>query len=310
MSGSCGAGCPYGLTCTAPGQCPRFTDSGGDGICDLAQPTSSSTETSYSDDSYSGSSESSGSVDDPSSAVTSEPVNTSSDANASAATDQGTGLESGSIPTDDPQYFVLPISILLVGLYLLTHLLFTKGILSQKKHRRLWNLLLTAGTMGSGITGILLILIINLSIKTALNPSITFWHAELSILMVIGTLIHIHLYWKPFKNMFRVLFGFKNFKLKNSKKPASILAGVLLISMVIVSGQYLSSHGDYDANISSLNSANNTTDGVNTTTANYQDSQSTATISDQNGIYETEQIQDVQDTSTTGNAKGNGKNRV
>jgi hypothetical protein len=27
--------------------------------------------------------------------------------------------------------------------------------------------------------------------------------------MVIGTMIHLHLYWKPFKNMFKVLFRFK-----------------------------------------------------------------------------------------------------
>jgi len=59
------------------------------------------------------------------------------------------------------------------------------------------------------VTGILLILLINLGIRTALNPSITFWHAEMAILMVIGTMIHLHLYWKPFKNMFKVLFRFK-----------------------------------------------------------------------------------------------------
>ena len=40
---------------------------------------------------------------------------------------------------------------------------------------------------------ILLTLMINLGIRTALNPSITYWHAEMAILMVIGTMIHIHI---------------------------------------------------------------------------------------------------------------------
>lgn len=219
MSASCAAGCPYyGLSCSAPGQCPRFTDSG-DGICDLAQSTSTSspsdTPTSYdTSNTNSGSAIDSGSsVSTPdqtaqSSSVSSDQVNTNTDANASAVTDQGSGLDSGSISSDGTNYYLFPISILLIGLYLFTYFLFNKGILSQKKHRRLWNLLITAGYAGTGITGILLILIINLGIKTALNPSVTFWHAELSILMVLTTLIHIHIYWKPFKNMFSVLFGF------------------------------------------------------------------------------------------------------
>lgn len=218
MATSCAAACPYGLSCSAPGQCPRFTDSG-DGICDIAQSTSTSspsdTPTSYdSSSSNSGSASDSGSsVSTPdqtaqSSSVSPEQVNTNTDANASAATDHGSGLDSGSISSDGTNYYLFPVSILLIGLYLFTHFLFSKGILSQKKHRRLWNLLITAGYAGTGITGLMLILIINLGIKTALNPSVTFLHAELSILMVLTTLIHIHIYWKPFKNMFRVLFGF------------------------------------------------------------------------------------------------------
>ncbi len=232
MQGSCGAGCPYGLSCSYPGQCGRFTDSG-DGVCDLAQPsstgTSSNTETSASSSSYDPSSSSSSSTSsskasaatqnqpDQSSAVSSNQGNTSPESNASAVTDPGAGVDSGNVIGDGTNYYLLPVSIFLIGGYLFTHYLFSKGILKQGKHRRIWNLLVTAGYLGTGITGILLILLINLGVKTALNGSITFWHAELSILMVIGTLIHIHLYWKPFKNMFRVLFGFKTTDKKDEK---------------------------------------------------------------------------------------------
>lgn len=220
--------------------------------------------------------------------------------------DQTSGMDT-SIPSDDPNYFVLPISLILVGLYLLTHFLFTRGILSQQKHRRVWNLLLTAGTAGSGITGILLILFINLGIKTAMNPSITFWHAELSILMVLGTLIHIHIYWKPFKNMFRVLFGFNRSKVKNSKKPASIIALVMMFGMVLVSGLYFNYNGVDTSD--SLNSSIDTPNPVTsptTSTDEYQNTSDTSNTDDLDTNYDP--TQELPDISTSGNRRG--KNRI
>ena len=174
----------------------------GDGICDLSQAAATSTPTS-------------GTTADTNNSATSSDqaalngadhssINQNDSINASAV-DSGSGLNSFG---DGGGYHVLPVSILLLAGYFLTHFLFSKGILSRQKHRRLWNLLLTAGYAGTGITGILLVLLINLGIRTILNPSITFWHAELSILMVIGTLIHLHLYRKPLKKMFKVVFGF------------------------------------------------------------------------------------------------------
>ncbi|MDI6644469.1 MAG: hypothetical protein QME14_05360 [Methanobacteriaceae archaeon] len=209
MSGSCAAGCPYGLVNDPyPGHCPRYIDINGDGLCDLSQATTATTDTSTSssdddtvatdsiDDSTNGRGHDVDVVDDPQ--------------NASSISD--TGDIDGNLSDDGGGYYLLPISLLLISGYLFTHYLFSKGILSPKKHRRLWNLFVTAGYLGTGVTGVILTFMVNMGVKTALNPSITFWHAEFAILMVIGTLIHIHLYWKPFKNIFKVLFGFKTFK--------------------------------------------------------------------------------------------------
>jgi|GEM_PF-988295 Predicted membrane protein len=315
MSGACALSCPYGLSCTAPGQCPRYVDSGGDGICDLGQPTTSSSSaesTSYDNDDSSTSASSSTSPDptDTSSSVSSGSVNNSSDTNASAVADQGNGIDNGSIP-DEPQYFTLPVSMLIIGLYLVTHFLFSKGILSRQKHRRIWNLLITIGMAGSGITGILLILFINLSIKTALNPSLTFWHVELSILMVIGTLIHLHLYRKPFKNMFRVLFGVKNFKV--FKKPVSILAVVIVISMAVVSGQYLSSVDGNGEVTTATNSTSNNTTTSTATSDQYQDAPVTSTgtvpSSSTSDVQTYDTTDDIKDTTTTTTTSGGGKGK-
>jgi hypothetical protein len=206
MCGACAAGCPYGLVNDPyPGQCPRYIDITGDGICDLSQGAVSASTTNTTDTSNTDTSNSATMGSDH--AANSSYVDTNSinheNVNASAVSDSGTGLYNFG---DGGGYHVLPVSMLLFGGYFFTHFLFNKGILSRRKHRRLWNLLLTAGYAGTGITGVLLIFIINLGVKTVLNPSITYWHGELAILMVIGTLIHLHLYKKPLKRMFKVIF--------------------------------------------------------------------------------------------------------
>ncbi|MBP2045990.1 hypothetical protein [Methanobacterium aggregans] len=233
VSGSCAAGCPYGLVNDPyPGQCPRYIDADADGICDLSQ-TAATSET----DSDTSNSETDSPTQD------TQTTTTNSNGNQDTGADQSTGSDTGAA---DPNvtntsnvtsasdhgsfdlgnlfgdggagYHVIPVSMLLLGGYLFTHYLFTKGILTPKKHKRIWNLLVTGGYLGTGVTGVLLILMIKLGI-TALRQPITFWHAELSILMVVGTLIHIHIYRKPFKKMFKVLFGFGSDKnTKNSEK--------------------------------------------------------------------------------------------
>ena len=216
MSGACAAACPYGLVNDPyPGQCSRYIDVTGDGICDLSQTAtaSTSTDTTTSDTSTSTSTDSTDQLVSNGNGADTNAVDQSDSNNASAVADSGSGLEN-SVFGDDGSYHVLPISVLILGGYLFTHFLFSRGVLNQQKHRRIWNLLLTAGYLGTGITGVLLALMINLGIRTALNPSITFWHAELSILMVVGTLIHLHIYKKPFKKMFKVLFGFNSSKKK------------------------------------------------------------------------------------------------
>lgn len=212
MSGSCATSCPYGMVNDPyPGQCPRYTDITGDGICDLSQATAATTPdtstTSPDDTTATSSGNGHGATTDttihdqsPDSAVTSS------------------SLDYGNLQTDTTHYYVLPITIMLIGGYLLTYYLFKNGILKRNKHRRIWNLLVTVGYLGTGGTGIILTIMINLGIRTALNPSITYWHAEMAILMVIGTLIHIHIYWKPFKKIFKIFFGIKSNLRKNSLK--------------------------------------------------------------------------------------------
>lgn len=216
ISGSCAAGCPYGLVNDPyPGQCPRYIDANGDGICDLSQ--ASTTSTTDSDTSTSGTDSS---TDTQTTSSHGNPETGADQSTDTGAADSSNVTNASNVTADDngsfdlgdilgdggTGYHVIPLSMLIVGAYLFTHYLFTKGVLTPKKHKKLWNLLVTGGYLGTGVTGILLIFLIKLGIATLRQP-ITFWHAELAVLMVVGTLIHIHIYRKSFKNMFKVLFG-------------------------------------------------------------------------------------------------------
>lgn len=208
---SCAASCPYGMVNDPyPGQCGRYIDATGDGICDFSQITATSTT----DASTSDASTSNDQTDPNSDVIANDQDHSTDNTTVDPVNDSDGGFFGGG-----DHYFVIPVSLILISGYLLTYYLFKRGVLNRNKHRRIWNLLLTAGYLGTSGTGMLLILFINLGIKTALNPSLIFWHVELAILMVISTLIHIHIHWKSFKNMFRYLFNLKSsyLKEKNSR---------------------------------------------------------------------------------------------
>lgn len=183
MEGSCAAGCPYGLDYDPyPGQCSRYIDLDGSGSCDLALSAASTTQTGSSD----------------SDNDTIDPV----DDNGLEVSDTGPDALEGA--TEGSNFHILPVTIIIIGSYLFTYYLFKKGILKPKQHKRIWNILVTIGYIGTGLTGVLLTLMIKLGISTAYNSGITYWHAELALLMVLGTFIHLHIYRRPLKKMFKV----------------------------------------------------------------------------------------------------------
>ena len=53
---------------------------------------------------------------------------------------------------DDYNYHVLPLSFLLITGYMFTYFLFQKGVLKPRTHKRIWNLLVTVGYAGVGVT--------------------------------------------------------------------------------------------------------------------------------------------------------------
>lgn len=100
------------------------------------------------------------------------------------------------------EYFIIPISIIILFFYILSYILLKRKIISFQSHKTLWGMLLFMNTLGSFLTGIILLIGINLAISFYDNIFL-FFHVELSIIMVILTLIHIHIHKKAFINMFK-----------------------------------------------------------------------------------------------------------
>jgi len=100
-------------------------------------------------------------------------------------------------------YHFLPISLLLILLYSISHILSKKKIISIVNHRKIWNILLLITFLISGILGILLILRINFGWIIPLPFNILFWHVEVGIAMFAISIFHISWHWTYFKNILR-----------------------------------------------------------------------------------------------------------
>lgn len=221
IDGVCAGGCPYGLSYDPyPGQCGRYMDTNGTGACDLASADVTTQQTTSSDtSSQDSSSQSSSSSNDNENSVgvSSDDTSTDNASNISTAQDSGSSGFDGSSTADGTNFHIIPATLIILGAYLLTYYLFKKGILEARVHKRIWNGLLTFGFLGMGITGVILTVMINIGISTVYNSGMTYWHAELGLLMVLAALVHFHIYQRPFKRMFKVLFKSNSSK-KNKNK--------------------------------------------------------------------------------------------
>jgi len=101
-------------------------------------------------------------------------------------------------------YHLLLISLVLTILYIVSHILSKKKVISVVNHRKIWNILLLATFLASGIFGILLVIRINFGIAIPLPFNILFWHVEIGIAMVAISIFHIIWHWAYFKSLLKI----------------------------------------------------------------------------------------------------------
>jgi hypothetical protein len=173
--------CPYGtVNDPFPGQCPRYLDTNQNKICDHSESPSS------------------GSLSN---------VSTTGQANNSADNKNGTSSSSdtqkaNSVPPEN--YNLIPMAITTLIIYLVTYLLYLEHRLTRNLYYTIWKYVLMASFIATGATGLILTIFINYGIQSSWNLTIDFWHAEFAIVMAVSTLLHLHLYWKQVKRVFKV----------------------------------------------------------------------------------------------------------
>ena len=99
------------------------------------------------------------------------------------------------------QYYLLPIAVLITILYMLTYFLYTDDTITYKNYKMIWIIVLIMGSLIVGISGMIMEIFINLEILP-IDNNLIFWHVEAGIITTFTGIFHLHIYWKPFKNIF------------------------------------------------------------------------------------------------------------
>jgi len=99
------------------------------------------------------------------------------------------------------EYFFIPITLLLVVLYLTSLILSRKKKITTVQHRKIWNFLLLITFLVSGILGILLVLKVSFGIEIPFYSDALFFHVEFGIAMAFISIFHILWHWKYFAKM-------------------------------------------------------------------------------------------------------------
>ncbi len=167
--------CPFGQkNCPYPGLCGAYIDTDKDSICDLSQPAPENREE-----------------------ISKE---------ISGSLKNKRDVDMGILETEKEllvrKYHFIPISIVLIILYIITFTLFKLKIFTRITHIIIWNCILLISFILSSILGILLIIRVNFGLPISLPLNILFWHVESGIVMMVIGIFHIIYNWRFYKYIF------------------------------------------------------------------------------------------------------------
>ena len=194
--------CPFGLEDDPyPGECKRYIDTDGDGICDLSQPAPEDRNTSV--------------------ALNEENIkeNTEDDNKyfkeidekvagglfiAEAASTQKT-VSDPPFPERKslPDYNFLEIFFVSLLIYFGGKFLARKLEISSCKEKKFWNVFLLISFIGSAGTGMILVFIRDYDWFRSINFNFLFWHVEFSIVMTLLGIFHALWHLKYYLSIFK-----------------------------------------------------------------------------------------------------------
>jgi hypothetical protein len=98
-------------------------------------------------------------------------------------------------------YEFIPISLIVIFLYLITYVLYKENVTNKAVHMKIWNIIILISCIITVTLSLLLTVLIEYSISTPLASTVLFWHVEFGIALVPIALIHIYIYRKPLKKI-------------------------------------------------------------------------------------------------------------
>jgi len=194
--------CPFGLEDDPyPGECKRYIDTDGDGICDFSQPAPEDRDTSVSlnEENIKENTE-----DDNKYFKEIDEKVTGGLFIAEAASTQKTVSDSPSLERKSlPGYYFLEIFFVSLLIYFGGKFLARKLEISFCKEKKFWNVFLLISFIGSAGTGMILVFIRDYDWFRSINFNFLFWHVEFSIIMTLLGIFHALWHLKYYLSIFK-----------------------------------------------------------------------------------------------------------
>ncbi|HDP37321.1 MAG TPA: hypothetical protein ENN27_05655 [Candidatus Atribacteria bacterium] len=196
--------CPFGFEDDPyPGECKRYIDTDGDGICDLSQPAPEDRDTNI----FLNEENVKESIIDNDNSKYSEGINekvTGGFFIADAASTEITVSDSPSPGRKSlPDYNFLEIFLVALLIYFGGKFLARKLEISLCKEKKFWNVFLLISFIGSAGTGMILVFIRDYDWFRSINFNFLFWHVEFSIVMTLLGIFHALWHLKYYLSIFK-----------------------------------------------------------------------------------------------------------
>ena len=119
----------------------------------------------------------------------------------SATADQVTADSGGSAPVT--HYNVSPIAIAFLLVYAVSFVLYKTKRIKIHIHRKIWNVMLLATFLITGIFGLVLTIQLDYALPFTLPFNLLFWHVEAGVAMTLISLFHIGWHFNYYRNLLR-----------------------------------------------------------------------------------------------------------
>jgi membrane protein implicated in regulation of membrane protease activity len=98
-------------------------------------------------------------------------------------------------------YEFIPVSLIVIIVYLITHVLYKENVTTKAVHMKIWNIIILINCIILITLSFIFTVIIEYSISTPLASTVLFWHVEFGLALVPVSLIHIYFYRKSFRKI-------------------------------------------------------------------------------------------------------------